>query len=90
MKIYNLPTHEEHRLESFDDKGVCVLVPEDPKANGKKNEDGVEGDGVELQEADRQRECDDPEDQADQGKWEEFSYSDACINNGFKLLKYGL
>ena len=90
MKIYNLPTHEEHRLESLDDKGVCVLVPEDPKANGKKNEDGVDGDGVKLQKTKRKRECDDPEDQADQGKWEEFSYSDACIYNGFKLLKYGL
>ena len=90
MKIYNLPTHEEHRLESLDDKGVCVLVPEDPKTNGKKNEDGVEGDGVELQKADRQRECGNPEYQAHQGEWEEFPFSDACINNGFKLLKYGL
>ena len=68
-----MPTHEEHRLESLDDKGVCVLVPEDPKTNGKKNEDGVEGDGVELQEADRQREREDPEDQAHQGKWEKLT-----------------
>ena len=59
-----MPTHEEHRLESLDDKGVQVLVPEDPKTNGKKNEDGEEGDGVELQKADRQREREDPEDQA--------------------------
>ena len=69
----SLLTHEEHRLESLDDKGVCVLVPEDSKANGKKNEDGVEGDGVELQEADRQREREDSEHQANQGKWEKLT-----------------
>ena len=73
VSTISLPTHEEHRLESLDDKGVQVLVPEDSKANGKKNEDGVEGDGKELQEADRQRECDDPEDQAHQGKWEKLT-----------------
>ena len=68
-----MPTHEEHRLESLDDKGVQVLVPEDSKTNGKKNEDGVEGDGVELQEADRQREREDSEHQANQGKWEKLT-----------------
>ena len=68
-----MPTHEEHRLESLDDKGVQVLVPEDPKANGKKNEDGVEGDGVKLQKTDRQREREDPENQAHQGKWEKLT-----------------
>ena len=69
----SLPTHEEHRLESLDDKGVQVLVPEDSKANGKKNEDGVEGDGVKLQKTDRQREREDPENQAHQGKWEKLT-----------------
>ena len=73
VSTISLPTHEEHRLESLDDKGVQVLVPEDSKANGKKNEDGVEGDGVELQEANRQREREDPENQTHQGKWEKLT-----------------
>ena len=73
VSTISLPTHEEHRLESLDDKGVQVLVPEDSKANGKKNEDGVEGDGVKLQKTDRQREREDPENQAHQGKWEKLT-----------------
>ena len=70
-----LPTHEEHRLESFDDKGVRVLVPENSKSNGQEDEGGVEGNGEEPQAADGQRESQSSEDQANQGKWEELSWN---------------
>ena len=68
-----LPTHEEQRLESFDDKGVRILVPESTKSNGEEDEDGVEGNGEEPQAADGQRESQSSEDVADQAKWEELS-----------------
>ena len=70
---FQTPTHEEHRLEPFDDKGVRVLVPENSKSNGQEDEDGVEGNGEEPQAADRQRESQHSEDEADQAKWEELS-----------------
>ena len=70
---FQLPTHVEHRLESFDDECVCVFVPEYTKSNGEKDEDGVEGNGKKPQTGDRQRESQSSEDQAKQAKWKELS-----------------
>ena len=81
-----LLTHEEHRLESFDDKGLSVLVPESSKSNGEEDEDGVDGNGEEPQAADRQRESQRSEDVADQAKWKEFSCKkDKLVGKGLKM-----
>ena len=83
-----LPTHEEHRLESFDDKGVPVLVTDSTKSNGKEDEDGIEGNGVEPQTGDRQHDSQSSEDQTHQGKWEQLSCKYSKIRLRFLKIAF--